>query len=161
MKTIFTIFTIIITLFIFQNNLFGQKRIDSLVGEWKLEKYFSPQKNSEVKNSEDNGCENFLIIKVNENKRLKLIFTNNKDSFVFSGKIVFLKNGTIKLKNNIHEIVYLDELEKCITPSLRMEIRGILYRTYQYSIKENQLHLIFNLPEDIHSVKQMVFQRIN
>ncbi|MCR6639451.1 MAG: hypothetical protein NVV82_10855 [Sporocytophaga sp.] len=34
MKTIFTIF---ITLFIFHNDLFGQKRMDSLVGEWKLE----------------------------------------------------------------------------------------------------------------------------
>jgi len=156
-----TIFTIIITLFIFQNNLLGQNRIDSLVGEWKLEKYFSLEKNSEVKNSEDNGCENFLIIKVSKNKRLNFIFTNTKDSFVFSGKIVFLKNGTIKLKNNIHEIIYLGDLEECITASLRMEIRGILYRTFNYSIKDNQLYLIFNLPKDIQSEKRMVFQRIN
>lgn len=86
-----TIFTIIITRFIFHNDLFGQKRMDRLVGEWKLEKYFSPQKNSEVKNSEDNGCENFLIIKMYANKRLNFIFTNNKDSITFSGKIVFFK----------------------------------------------------------------------
>ncbi len=68
---------------------------------------------------------------------------------------------TIKIKNNIHEIIYLGELEKCITASLRMEIRGILYRTFNYSIKDNHLALIYNLPEDTHNEKRMIFQRIN
>ncbi|MCR6639450.1 MAG: hypothetical protein NVV82_10850 [Sporocytophaga sp.] len=114
-----------------------------------------------MKNSEDNGCENFLIIKMYANKRLNFIFTNNKDSITFSGKIVFFKNNTIKVKNNIHEIIYLGELEKCITASLRMEMRGILFRTFNYSIKDNHLDLIYNLPEDTHDEKRMVFQRIN
>lgn len=155
MKVVLTITAIMI----FQIHLFGQHRIDSLVGEWKLEKYFSPEKNTEVKTSVDNGCENFLILRFHKNKKVDLVFTDQKDTIEFSGKISFLKDGTIKLRNSIHEIIYLGELEKCITAPLRIEMRGIFFRTFDYSVSNNQLQLIFNLPEDLQSRKQMVFRR--
>ncbi|MFN6947254.1 MAG: hypothetical protein ACK4ND_20110 [Cytophagaceae bacterium] len=152
---------IIITFILSQTTLFGQKRIESLSGEWQLVSYFSPKRNGEFKNSQENGCENFLIIKFKEKNKFDLIFTDHKDSIVFSGKLILQKNGQIKIKNNIHEIIYLGELEKCISAPLRMELRGIFHRTFKYLIQDNQLLLIFNLPEDLQGEKQMTFQQLN
>jgi hypothetical protein len=151
-----TVLTFIFVTFLVK--LTGQNRLDSLVGDWHLQKYYSYLKNQDIESWTPNGCKDYLTLSINKKGKLKIIFTDHKDSIVFSGQVKS-KSNRIKISNNIHEIIYLGSLEKCITPGLREDIRGTFYRTYNFSITGQSLTLYYNLPTNLADIKTMVLTR--
>lgn len=148
----------ILMLLISSTDLLGQNRLDSLEGDWHLKKYFSYLKMQDIESWTPNGCKDYLTLSIHKKGKLRIIFTDHKDSFVFSGKIRS-KNKRLKISNNIHELIYLGNLEKCISPGLREDIRGTLYRVYNFSVTGKQLTLYYNLPANSSDIKTMVLFR--
>jgi hypothetical protein len=151
-KYLLTIISFLIIL-----GVYGQRKIDSLVGFWTLKDFYSIKKNVFNNNYKTDGCTDFLILEVKKNKKINLIFTNHLDTFIFGGKIKFKRHNITRVKNYIHEIIYLGDLEKCITPALREDFRMIFHRTYSYSVENNQLSFLFNLPKDSINIRKMTF----
>jgi hypothetical protein len=141
------------------NCIIAQSRYDSLFGSWQIEKYESPYVDSIIKNG-GTKCEGYLILKINKKGRVKFLFTDKKDSIIFKGKITFKQNNTIKISNNIHEKIFLGELENCITPVLRIEFRTMFYKTFKYVIEHDKLTFYYNLPKNPEVIKTITFIRL-
>ncbi len=146
-----------ILLCLFQDT-FTQTRFDSLKGSWRLICYQSPSTDNTIDRG-GNGCADFLTLKVNSKGKIKFIFTEKADTIKFSGRIKTTRDKRIKINNNIHEIVYLYELEKCITPMLRIDLRKILFRTYDFSIQKDTLTFFYDLPRRPTCIRTMTFVR--
>ncbi len=143
---IFTIFLIDLT---------GQNRLDSLVSDWHLQKYYSHLENLNIENWDSNDCKDYLTLSINKKGKIRIIFTDHKDTIAFRGRIR-IRNKRIKISSNIHEIIYLGDMEKCITPGLREDIRGAFYRIYNFSVTGNQLTFYYDLPTNAREIKTIV-----
>jgi hypothetical protein len=135
----------------------AQNRLDSLNGSWAISAYESVNTKIEF-NTDTDTCGAFLILNFQGGK-IKFIFTDGQDSAIFSGKISRIKNNLVRIKNNIHEIIYLDELEHCISASRRMDLRGIFYRTFNFSIRNRELSFYYSDPKNLSNIKSIRFVR--
>jgi hypothetical protein len=138
---------------------FTQNRIDSLIGRWHIKQYYSPLKDSLITRSDEIGCTDFLILEIGKKGKVKYIFTNQNDSILFSGKIRCHEEHSIKITNNIHEIIFLGELEKCIDAGVRMDMRAVLYRTFDFRLNQNTLSFLFDYPNEKTKIKSIDFVR--
>lgn len=149
-----------IVLFLLPLSGAAQDRLESLRGNWVIKNFHGTIGDSLTYSTGRGGCTEFLILSFGRKGRVRLIFTNKKDTTTFTGRVRLLKNNTIRFKNNIHEIIYLGNLEKCITATLRIEFRKMFYRTFDFSIKENDLVFYYDFPPPARTIRSITFTRL-
>lgn len=149
-------------LFLFLTKAFfviGQKSsVDSLAGNWREQEYYS-ENIKKIVTSPGFKCKDFLVLKLNKNLKSEFIFKDPIDSFSFYGKIKLRKNRHVKSENSIRDLIYLGELEKCITPGLRHDFRNIFYAIEQYSVTANELIFFYYFSDKV--LHRIVFSRID
>jgi hypothetical protein len=149
-----------IILFLSSLSLAAQGRLESLQGNWVIKNFHGPTGDSLTYSIGPGGCTEYLILKFDRRGKARFIFTDKKDTATFSGRLRILKNNGIRFKNNIHEIIYLGELEKCITPVLRIRLRMMFYRTFDFTIKGDELVFHYDFPPPSQIVRTITFKRL-
>jgi hypothetical protein len=139
-------------------DFYAQSRLDSLTGSWQIVNYQRPTKDTTIYQA-GNGCRDFLVLNIDSKNKIKFVFTDKKDSIVFSGRVKLNRDKTIKVDNNIHEILYLKELEECVTAPLRIDLRMTFYRTFNFTIQNDILTFYYDLPAEPTVIKTMTFVR--
>jgi hypothetical protein len=139
--------------------LHAQSKFAGIQGNWKISYYENPYHDTIIKKG-DNGCEDFLFLEIASNGKMLFKFTNQQKSYTCKGRIKPKKNKSIKITNNIHEIVFLGELEACISATLRMHFRSMFYRTFRYGVENNKLTFYYDLPDRPDVLRTIVFTRI-
>lgn len=150
---------LIATCLLLAQHLKAQHKIDTLAGTWVLQDFYSIHNAVSDKKYDPFACGQFFRMNIGKNKKLQLVFAIREDSAVFGGRIKFMKNGIVRVQNNIHEIIYLDKLEACIPTIARIDIKQVLHRIYGYSLTDDQLTFHYNLPSDSVTVRKMIFVR--
>jgi hypothetical protein len=139
--------------------LHAQSKFVDIAGNWKISYFEHPNKDTIIKRG-DNGCEDFLFLEIDAKGKMLLKFTDQKKSYTCKGKIKQHEKQRIEMTNNIHEIIFLGELEACISAALRMHFRSMFYRTFRYGIENNKLTFYYDLPDRPDVLRTIVFTRI-
>jgi len=127
---------------------YGNNKLDSLSGRWKVFSYQSIYNDSLINNWTNNYCTLSITLDIRKNGSVKFIISSeNNDSIIYNGKLKIGKNRIVNLKTNIDGKVHVGHVEPCFTYGIRLEIKHIFESIITFKHINNMLVMYYNSTE--------------